>query len=333
MIPEGLCNGEYSNKELMLVGGLLSSRPYNFEAFRNTITRIIHPLQGLTVRKISVERFDNPSTMPLDMCTFRVHILDPPSKMMTREVAIFVGNRLGRFKDVHLDNSGVSWDSTLKLTIEIDVTKPLKRVLQLNSPLGESYIVTFQYERLPNFRYVCSKIGHLATCCLLRYSKDFKDLGDHTAFGPWLRAPLSNSRGQSNNSNRFLFSERPNYATPSQSQSGNHSSQVRPASHLDGDPDMDFRQPVLSKNITFLSRSPYPFTNNHALILSAPLSPIGNKADAILSHQNGLGDDISVVKPTFQPSLSLHDEGQTSGLFARASPFLTEGTSSYGLRI
>ncbi|KAG8378914.1 hypothetical protein BUALT_Bualt07G0034200 [Buddleja alternifolia] len=216
MIPEGLCNAGYSNKELMLVGRVLSLRPYNFEAFRNTIIRIIHPLQGLTVRKISVERFvfifnhvaDRQRALEERPWNFdkNLIVLAIVRDSDNRSLNYAPGYLLGRFKDVHLDNSGVSWDSTLKLTVEIDVTKPLKRVLQLNSPFGKSYIVTFQYERLPNFCYLCGKICHLATYCLLRYSKDFKDLGAHTPFGPWLRAPLSNSRGQSSNSNQFLFS-------------------------------------------------------------------------------------------------------------------------------
>ncbi|KAG8378937.1 hypothetical protein BUALT_Bualt07G0036500 [Buddleja alternifolia] len=230
MIPEGLCSG-------------LEERPWNFD-------------KNLIVLAIVRDSDKRSSTMPWILVHPSAHSRSP-FKNDDSGSAIFVGNRLGRFKDVHLDNSGVSWDSTLKLTVEIDVTKPLKRVLQLNSPLGESYIVTFQYERLPNFCYLCGKICHLATYCLLRYSKDFKDLGAHTPFGPWLRAPLSNSR-------------------------------VRPASHLDGDLDMDVQQPVSRKNITSLSRSPYPFTNSHALILSASLSPIGDKADAIPSHQNDL---------------------------------------------
>ncbi|KAG8377458.1 hypothetical protein BUALT_Bualt08G0035100 [Buddleja alternifolia] len=165
---------------------------------------------GMTICKISVERFiltfnhvvdrqqapderpwnfdwnliiltavsgnNNLSSMPLDMCTFRVHTLDLPLKLMTHDVAKFIGNRLGNFKNVQLDNRAATWGSTLKITIEIDITKPLKRVLQLNSALGEAHIVTFQYERLPNFCYLCCKIGHLSKGCLLRYDEKFEDL-------------------------------------------------------------------------------------------------------------------------------------------------------------
>ncbi|KAG8379326.1 hypothetical protein BUALT_Bualt07G0076800 [Buddleja alternifolia] len=307
LLPDDLCHGAVHNTELILVGTVLSPRPYNFEAFKNTIVRVINPLQGMTVRKILMERFvltfnhivgrkraleeepwhfdrnqvvlaavndnDNPSTMPLDTCTFKVHVLDLPLKLMTLNIAIFLGDRLGSFKDVQFDGRAISWGSILKMTVEIDVTKPLKLFLQLNSACGESHVVTFQYERLPNFCYLCGKIGHLAKDCLLRYSEGFKDPGEFTPFGAWLRAPSFNNGGQPSNSNSSMFSERPHYAKTTESQSGSLISRVAQNSEFGAY--MNMHQSPPHVKVAAHSRSQYPFSNNDDLIPSASLNSLG----------------------------------------------------------
>ncbi|KAG8363091.1 hypothetical protein BUALT_BualtUnG0005200 [Buddleja alternifolia] len=57
LIPNSVSMGDFNNKDLVLVGPVLAPRPYNVEAFKTTFTGILHPLEGLTIRKISVDRF------------------------------------------------------------------------------------------------------------------------------------------------------------------------------------------------------------------------------------------------------------------------------------
>ncbi|KAL0285026.1 UNVERIFIED_CONTAM: hypothetical protein Sangu_2797100 [Sesamum angustifolium] len=90
--------------------------------------------------------------------------------------------------EVDMDGAGQVWGSSMRLRVSIDVTKPLKRVLKLRTTLGDEQLLSFSYERLPNFCYLCGCLGHLSKFCELRFSDDFVDSGDAAPFGPWLRA-------------------------------------------------------------------------------------------------------------------------------------------------
>ncbi|KAL0451732.1 UNVERIFIED_CONTAM: hypothetical protein Slati_1151300, partial [Sesamum latifolium] len=67
---------------------------------------------------------------------FHAHVHGLPLGQMTKEVASFVGNHLGRFIDVDMDNSGHVWGSSLRIRVSLDVTKPLKRVIKIRTVLG-----------------------------------------------------------------------------------------------------------------------------------------------------------------------------------------------------
>ncbi|KAL0443965.1 UNVERIFIED_CONTAM: hypothetical protein Slati_2119200 [Sesamum latifolium] len=66
---------------------------------------------------------------------------------------------------------------------------PLPRALKLRTTMCEEQLVTFTYERLPNFCYLCGCLGHIAKYCSKQYEDGFHDPGTETPFGPWLRAP------------------------------------------------------------------------------------------------------------------------------------------------
>ncbi|KAL0453409.1 UNVERIFIED_CONTAM: hypothetical protein Slati_1319000 [Sesamum latifolium] len=103
-------------------------------------------------------------------------------------MATFNGNQIGRFIDVDMDGAGQVWGSSMRIRVSVDVTKPLKRVLKIHATLGDEQLLSFSYERLPNFCYLCSCLGHLSKFCEMRFADNFIDPGDATPFGPWLRA-------------------------------------------------------------------------------------------------------------------------------------------------
>ncbi|KAL0427147.1 UNVERIFIED_CONTAM: hypothetical protein Slati_2889500 [Sesamum latifolium] len=102
----------------------------------------------------------------------------------------------------------------MRLRVSMDITKSLKRVLKIRTVLGDEQLVSFTYEKLPNFCYLCGCLGHLSKFCELRFSDGFSDPGEATPFGPWLRAtnPLSGR-------NRSLITARspatPSFTSPS----------------------------------------------------------------------------------------------------------------------
>ncbi|KAF7835208.1 cysteine desulfurase mitochondrial-like [Senna tora] len=79
------------------------------------------------------------------------------------------------------------WGKALRLTVTIDLTKPLKRGTLVRGRDEQLLKVFFRYERLLDFCYVCGKLGHAIKDC---NSDNHDDLDDeqHLTYGPWLRA-------------------------------------------------------------------------------------------------------------------------------------------------
>ncbi|KAL0421421.1 UNVERIFIED_CONTAM: putative mitochondrial protein [Sesamum latifolium] len=97
------------------------------------------------------------------------------------------GNRLGKFKEVDLDKNGEAWGSFLRVRVALDITKPLKRALKLHTILGDEQLISFSYERLPNFYYFYGCLGHLSRQCEFQFQEGFRDPGDSPPYDPWLR--------------------------------------------------------------------------------------------------------------------------------------------------
>ncbi|KAL0446259.1 UNVERIFIED_CONTAM: hypothetical protein Slati_1753800 [Sesamum latifolium] len=136
----------------------------------------------------SVEAEDNPSTIDMDWCEFHIHIHGLPLGKITRDVCAFIDNKLGRFKDMDSDDNGAVWGSSVRIRVALDVTKPLKRALKLRTIFGDEHLISFTYDRLPNFCYLCGCLGHLSRQCDLQFQEGYCDPSENTPFWPWLRA-------------------------------------------------------------------------------------------------------------------------------------------------
>ncbi|KAK4404354.1 hypothetical protein Sango_0804000 [Sesamum angolense] len=143
------CKEDSRGFELALVGRFLSHRNTNFDALRNTLLSILQPVKGMTLRRISKDRFcihfnhqldlqrtlegrpwtfkknlriinpiqqnSNPTEICLDWYPFTVFVHDLPLSQHTRAMAKHIGNIIGRFLDIELPENGLVWSSALKL--------------------------------------------------------------------------------------------------------------------------------------------------------------------------------------------------------------------------
>ncbi|KAL0403884.1 UNVERIFIED_CONTAM: hypothetical protein Sradi_2029200 [Sesamum radiatum] len=109
------------------------------------------------------------------------------------------------------------------MRVALDITKPLSRALKIRTVLGDEQLISFTYEHLPNFCYLCGCLGHLSRQCELQLQPDFKDPGLNTPFGGWLQAaaPAFTRRrtGGSSSQNTPCHFLRPTFVTPSSLQS------------------------------------------------------------------------------------------------------------------
>ncbi|KAL0284842.1 UNVERIFIED_CONTAM: hypothetical protein Scaly_2837300 [Sesamum calycinum] len=135
-----------------------------------------------------MEANDDPNLVDLNFCDFHIYIHGLLLRKITKDCASHIGNKLGKVKDVELDSNGEVWRSSVCIRVAIDITKPLKRALKIRTVLGHDHLITFTYERLPNFYYFCGCLGHLSCQCELQLQESFQDPGANPPYGHWLRA-------------------------------------------------------------------------------------------------------------------------------------------------
>ncbi|KAL0458904.1 UNVERIFIED_CONTAM: hypothetical protein Slati_0517600 [Sesamum latifolium] len=158
VMPAGIWHTDSSTPSYFVVGRLLASKPFNPDALHSTLKLAFNPLCGMDFKLIENERFlikfshrldwdrvldccrwaydknllvlalveavDNPSTVDLDWSDFHVHIHGLPLGKMTRDVCSFIGNKLGRFKDIDADANGEVWGSSVRIRVALNVMKP-----------------------------------------------------------------------------------------------------------------------------------------------------------------------------------------------------------------
>lgn len=117
---------------------------------------------------------------------------------MTEETALVVGLLFKNFLPSN-DVSLMELSSFLRLKVEVDLNLSMRRGALLNlAELGKVWI-QFQYEKLPNFCYICGKLGHVQAEC-----DDDEARGFDNKYGPWLRAPPLVSIYSSTTSDRLF---------------------------------------------------------------------------------------------------------------------------------
>ncbi|KAK4394176.1 hypothetical protein Sango_1888400 [Sesamum angolense] len=169
MIVNGLWNTDTETHTLCLVGRVLTSKAYRFEAFSTSIKGMLNPVKGMDCQKLAGGRFllrfnhiidrdralegslwsfdrnivvlnmiqahENPLHVDLNWFDFHVHVHDLPLSKMNLGVASYSGNRLGRFKEMDMDESSCSWGAILYMQVSLDVNNPLQRAMKKASSL------------------------------------------------------------------------------------------------------------------------------------------------------------------------------------------------------
>lgn len=71
--------------------------------------------------------------MDLYWCNFHMHVHDLPIGKMSRNMAEFIRNQVGIFREVDMESNGGVWDFSMRLMVSVNVTRPLLRVLKIRS--------------------------------------------------------------------------------------------------------------------------------------------------------------------------------------------------------
>ncbi|KAJ4839290.1 hypothetical protein Tsubulata_035583 [Turnera subulata] len=114
-----------------------------------------------------------------------VQIYDIPLNQRTSSNVQDIANKTGRF--IRFDEKGAAgWGKFVRVKVALNVEKPLRKMLSIRKSQGPSTGVSYRYEGIPNFCYLCGKLGHLIKECDRRNEESNEE--EVLNYGEWMRA-------------------------------------------------------------------------------------------------------------------------------------------------
>lgn len=190
---------ENGKLELLLVGRLLTERPYNMEAFKRTMQKVWTPSHNLIIRAIGPNLFafqflhwrdkekvmngrpwcwennlvvlneikgdELPKTVNLNFSPFWIRVRNLPFNCRSDAYVRALTKDIGEFIEIEEDVLGL--ERYRRIRIAMDITKPIRRNQKIKDRGGNVVIVNFKYERLPYFCLACGVIGHSERDCVV----------------------------------------------------------------------------------------------------------------------------------------------------------------------
>ncbi|KAL8492016.1 hypothetical protein ACS0TY_023571 [Phlomoides rotata] len=140
ILEQPVANESHRAVDFFLVGRFLTNQTINFNAMKNRLADIWKLVKGVTIKSIGQGRRQ-------------------------------IGNFLGSFVEYDKSNSIGAWRNYMQIRVIINVSLPLKHFKSIRGGEGGSFWITFKYERLSTFYFVCGRIGHAESFCELRYAR------------------------------------------------------------------------------------------------------------------------------------------------------------------
>ncbi|MBA0637890.1 hypothetical protein Godav_022279 [Gossypium davidsonii] len=153
------------------LGMFLTSSVVNFQVMRSTLANVWHLIEG---------EGEDPLSIQLNWVDFWMIIHDLPLGFMSKAIAKQLGSFIGVFLEYDASATQLSYKRIIRINVQIDVRKPLKRKKNLTLSNGKSIYVRFKYEKLTLFCFLCGKIGHDESFCLIRAHNPWQEYVFHS---------------------------------------------------------------------------------------------------------------------------------------------------------
>lgn len=208
--------------KLCLVGRFLTEGIMDFQAIQQTLAALWRPGKGVYIKELDVNLFlfqfyheidinrviegspwtfnrkvliisrmkegDNPRCVPLNTIDLWVQIHDLQPGFMSDKVFSEVGNQVGKYICSCPSNFKGVWRDYMRIRVTMNLSKPLKRRMKLRKSGNEWVWITFKYENVHVFCFICGLLGHSDKFCSQLFEKPENEIV--RPYGIWMRAPL-----------------------------------------------------------------------------------------------------------------------------------------------
>ncbi|PPD77076.1 hypothetical protein GOBAR_DD25997 [Gossypium barbadense] len=165
---------ERTEEFLQLVRCFLTASIIHFPAMKSTMANLWHPVRRVRIQDLGEKRFlfqffhymdlERVLKVPLVLTPFWVQIHDVPIGLFSENLAANLRNFLGNFLEYDGTNLGKENWNFMRISVQVDIRRPLKRKKLLEYRGRKSY-VRFKYEILTLFCFFCGKLGHNDSFC------------------------------------------------------------------------------------------------------------------------------------------------------------------------
>lgn len=191
--------------KLCLMGRFITEGVVDFPSMKQTLAALWRPGRGVHIRKIDVNLYlfqfyheldikkvvdrspwsfnrkaliitrmkegDVPRGVRLNSLDLWVQIHDLRVGFMTQKIVKEVGNYIGCFVESCPRNFKEGCKEYLRVRVTIDLSKPLKRRMKIRKAGDGWEWITFKYENVPTFCFICGMLGHSEKFCSVLFEK------------------------------------------------------------------------------------------------------------------------------------------------------------------
>lgn len=156
------------------------------------LKRVINGSSWTFNRKVLIidrlQNGDNPRSVNLNKLHLWVQLYDLKAGFMTEMILKEVGNYVGEYIESCPRNFNGVWREYMRIRVSIDLSKPLKRRMKVRRSGGEWQWITFKYENVPTFCFICGILGHSKFFCSRLFDTPEEEI--IKPYGAWMRANL-----------------------------------------------------------------------------------------------------------------------------------------------
>lgn len=208
--------------KLCLVGKFLTEGVFDFTAMQHTLATLWKPGKGVYIKAVEANLFlfqfyhvidlnrviegspwsfnrktlligrmnesMNPRCVSLDTIDLWVQVHDMQPGFMSERILQEIGSQVGRYICSCPSNFKGIWREYMRIRITIDITKPLRRRMKVRKAGNEWSWITFKYENVPTFCFICGIIGHADKFCSKLFDVPENEIT--RPFGACMRAQL-----------------------------------------------------------------------------------------------------------------------------------------------